>query len=184
MEIYKKILEVRKAVKGVAKNGTNTFHKYNYATANDVIHEIREAINQAGILIIPTDITDISFTKEGNVQHFTQHYKLIAEDGSFETAKVRCSGEDKGDKGSYKANTGAMKYLFIQVFLLPTDDDPENDVKYPAQKETKQEKPWLNKGTEQFDKVQEYLAGGGDIASVKKKYNISKEVHSLLTATA
>jgi len=129
-DILEAILNVRKAVGVVSKNGKNTFHHYNYATANDVIHEVREAMNKEGIIVAPTGAADISFTKDGQVQNFTQHY-ILALSGSTSTLNVavRCAGEDKGDKGAYKANTGALKYLLLQVFLLPTDDDPENDSK-------------------------------------------------------
>jgi len=132
-DILEAILNVRKAVGTVAKNGKNTFHKYDYATANDVIHEVREAMNKEGIIVVPTGAADISFTKDGQVQNYTQHY-LLALAGSTSTLNVavRCAGEDKSDKGPYKANTGALKYLLLQTFLLPTDDDPENDVKHPV----------------------------------------------------
>lgn len=136
--IYQAILEVRKNVGVVNKNGKNTFHKYNYATANDVIHEVRDEMNAQGIVIIPKDVTDLSTTKDGNVQHFTQHYTLAhADSNSTVQAAVRCAGEDKGDKSPYKGNTGALKYLLIQTFLLPTEDDPENDSKDKKQKQTK-----------------------------------------------
>ena len=34
---------------------------------------------------------------------------------------------------------------------------------------------WLNPNTEEWDKAVEYLEGGGDIDTIKKKYSISKE---------
>jgi ERF superfamily len=36
-------------------------------------------------------------------------------------------GQDKGDKGIYKAYTGLQKYFFMKNFLISTGDDPEND---------------------------------------------------------
>ena len=35
------------------------------------------------------------------------------------------TGGDQTDKGMYKAITGAIKYIFIKHFLIPTQDDPE-----------------------------------------------------------
>ena len=127
--IYQTIALIRKEVGAVEKKGVNTFHKYKYATANDIIHQVRDSINRHNLIILPVGIEQLETSKEGQLESFTMLYKLIALDGSFEIVKIRCSGEDKGDKKSYKANTGALKYLFIQVFLLATDDDPENEGK-------------------------------------------------------
>ena len=43
-----------------------------------------------------------------------------------------------GDKGVYKAITGAVKYIFMKNFLIPTGDDPEkdNNKSEPEKKET------------------------------------------------
>src|ERR1700738_467768 len=43
------------------------------------------------------------------------------------TVKVAGEGRDPGDKGPYKAMTGALKYALLQSFLLATGDDPEDE---------------------------------------------------------
>ena len=43
------------------------------------------------------------------------------------TARVAGEGLDMGDKASYKAMTGALKYALLQSFLLATGDDPEDE---------------------------------------------------------
>ena len=43
------------------------------------------------------------------------------------TARVAGEGLDVGDKASYKAMTGALKYALLQSFLLATGDDPEDE---------------------------------------------------------
>jgi hypothetical protein len=43
------------------------------------------------------------------------------------TVKVPGEGLDVGDKASYKAMTGALKYALLQSFLLATGDDPEEE---------------------------------------------------------
>jgi hypothetical protein len=43
-------------------------------------------------------------------------------------------GQDKGDKGPYKAATGGMKTWLKHLFLLPADDDPEAEVKPHGQR--------------------------------------------------
>ena len=39
------------------------------------------------------------------------------------------TGADTGDKGVFKAMTGAEKYLLLKAFLISTGDDPEGDEK-------------------------------------------------------
>lgn len=174
--IYQTIALIRKEVGAVEKKGVNTFHKYKYATANDIIHQVRDSINRHNLIILPVGIEQLETSKEGQLESFTMLYKLIALDGSFEIVKIRCSGEDKGDKKSYKANTGALKYLFIQVFLLATDDDPENEQKKPEKAR------YLN-----YEELQRALRAGkwdGKISDTiyigGRKYNISKETQEKL----
>ena len=47
--------------------------------------------------------------------------------GEEVTARVAGEGLDVGDKASYKAMTGALKYALLQSFLLATGDDPEDE---------------------------------------------------------
>ena len=43
------------------------------------------------------------------------------------TVKMPGEGRDPGDKGPYKAMTGALKYALLQSFLIATGDDPEDE---------------------------------------------------------
>lgn len=54
-------------------------------------------------------------------------YRFYAEDGSSVEAVVQGDGLDSGDKGVYKALSGAFKYALFQTFCIPTDEpkDPE-----------------------------------------------------------
>jgi hypothetical protein len=43
----------------------------------------------------------------------------------------RGSGQDEGEKGLYQAYTGGLKYFLLDLFLLPTFDDPEKRAEKP-----------------------------------------------------
>lgn len=173
--VHEVIISCRRKIQSVAKLGRNDFHRYNYATINDVLSEVREVVNEAGLLIYCGEMRDFVSSKDGQVESFTAIYTVEAKDGTKIFVSVRCAGEDKGDKKAYKANTGALKYLFLQLFLMPTEDDPENDG-------GSRKKPWLNPGTEEWEKAKEYLAGEGTIENIKKKYSISKDNEADLTS--
>ncbi len=60
-----------------------------------------------------------------------------APDGS--SVKNTAAGEgldQNGDKGTYKAITGATKYFLLKLFLIPTGDDPETDKRKPKDQRT------------------------------------------------
>lgn len=50
------LLKAQRTVKAVAKDGSNTFHKYNYATSEDVIDEGRIALNAAGLTLSQAEV--------------------------------------------------------------------------------------------------------------------------------
>ena len=46
-----------------------------------------------------------------------------------------------GDKGVYKAITGANKYLLFKLFQIETGDDPENEVAPPQEEDKSKDSP-------------------------------------------
>lgn len=132
--LYKKIFEVQHSVGVVAKKGRNEFHKYDYATEADVLAVLRPALKKAGLAITSSvtaretkPVTDA----KGAPAYFTivdVSYTIFdVENGEHTTVLATGTGIDSGDKGLYKALTGASKYFLLKTFLLPTGDDPEKD---------------------------------------------------------
>lgn len=131
-----KILKVMEAVKSVAKDGFNSFHKYKYVTDASIVVEIRKQLIKNNLICIPTQE---SCTLVGDLTTLLVKYTLIDIDsGETLITQVYGYGQDKGDKGIYKAATGAEKYFLLKTFLLPTDDDPENE-REPKKRVTKEE---------------------------------------------
>ena len=134
--IAKKLLAVMAECAYVAKNGLNSFHKYKYATAEDVLQKVNEALTKNKIastavpeLIEFTDVTNL----KGNTEHLATvkvEITLIDSD-SGEEIKIYGigSGQDAGDKAVMKAQTAATKYAYMLSFCIATGDDPEADVK-------------------------------------------------------
>lgn len=132
MSIWTKILAVQMAVKAVKKNGKNTFHKYDYATEQDVL-AVKELMNQNGLVAFPTMLGYEIHQYGDKVQILQQIKYTVVDTETGETAEsiVLGAGEDKGDKGAYKAATGANKYFYLKFFGVPTGDDPERDEDAP-----------------------------------------------------
>lgn len=116
----------------VEKRGHNDFHDYDYATAADVLEAVRTGLASRNVVIIPRVVGQSVIEKErqGKAPEYivTADMILTILDGdsgeALECAWKGC-GQDSGDKGIYKALTGGYKYFLLQLFMIPTGDDPE-----------------------------------------------------------
>ena len=135
-KIAKKLLAVMDECAYVVKNGLNSFHKYKYATAEDVLQKVNESLtkNKIASIAVPEliEFTDVTNLK-GNTEHLATvrvEISLIDSD-SGEEVKIYGigSGQDAGDKAVMKAQTAATKYAYMLSFCIATGEDPEADSK-------------------------------------------------------
>ncbi len=125
MSLLQKMLEVTARVNNVPKRGRNDFHKYDYATEADILEAVRPLLIELGLVIIPTVCAQ---EVDGNLRRAGIEFAIADVDsGERIVTKFVGEGQDSGDKGFYKAYTGAQKYFFTKTFLIPTGDDPERD---------------------------------------------------------
>ncbi len=133
--VFAKILAVMGDVSHVVKDGMNQMQRYAYSSEYGVISAIRQSMIKHGLVIIPSvesvETRDVGETKSGTMQRMTtvtMKYAFVdAETGDKFEACFAGVGIDVGDKGIYKAITGANKYAILKSFQLPTGDDPEAD---------------------------------------------------------
>jgi hypothetical protein len=131
-----KIAEVVKVVSHVEKRGHNDFHNYDYATASDVLDAVRKGLAERNVVIVPrvTGQSVVEKQRKDKPPEFivTADMILTVLDGdtgeAWECKWLGC-GQDAGDKGIYKALTGGYKYFLLQLFMIPTGDDPEKDTR-------------------------------------------------------
>jgi hypothetical protein len=108
----------------VQKRGYNDFHKYSYVTEADILEALRDKMVEHGLVVIPS--AQVHSNEDGLVLLDMEFTVGDTETGDFAQFKWVGSGHDKGDKGVYKAFTGAQKYFLMKTFLMPTGDDPES----------------------------------------------------------
>ena len=123
--------QVMSKVSYVQKTGKNAFHGYKYAGEADLLEKLRPAMLEAGLLLIPS-IKGVSPIDEHGVTTVQMEYTLVHKDGDIWPNVICAAGQggDRnkngvGDKGLYKAITGANKYLLFKLFQIETGDDPE-----------------------------------------------------------
>jgi len=124
----------------VQKGSENKFHGYKYVSEADLLEKLRPALIEEGLILIPSVEMVRPMDEHGNTI-VDMRYEIVHKDGDFWPHLIRISGcgNDRakngtvGDKGIYKAITGANKYFLFKLFQIETGDDPERDTTPVAQ---------------------------------------------------
>lgn len=133
-KIAKKLVAVMSECSHVGKNGLNSYHQYKYATAEDVLCKVNEALtkNKLASVVTPAldSVVDVVNLK-GNKEHLATisvKIELIDSDsGESIVLQGFGSGQDAGDKAIMQ--TAAIKYAYMMSLCIATGDDPEADSK-------------------------------------------------------
>lgn len=186
MKIAKKLVNVMLECSHVAKNGVNSFHNYKYATAEDVLCKVNEALakNKLASIVHPTLVSfDEVTTLKGNTEHLaTISVQIQLIDGeSGETVEIYGlgSGQDAGDKAVMKAQTAAIKYAYMMSLCIATGDDPEADSRIDevttAEQQTKKAGSTVNKPKKETAQQVAICTGcGADISEKVLHYSVNK----------
>lgn len=146
--LHAKLAEVGQAVTHVEKDGKNSFHKYDYASATAVLAAIRKPLFERGVTVTPSveRVDDREYTTAGGkasvVTTVTVKFTFVdSETGEREEHVWAGRGDDNADKGLSKAYTSAVKTFILEAFLLPTGDDPEADAETDKRAAQRQPSP-------------------------------------------
>ncbi|GIN13152.1 single-stranded DNA-binding protein [Shouchella clausii] len=161
MNIYQKLVEVRKVVPYLQKSQQG--QQYKYVGSSQVLAAVREKMDELQLLLIPS-ITDktlhqssIELFKEGNEHPFKRTTTYFTEIEMKMTWVNAENPEEKievpwyaqgvdiaGEKGVGKALTYGEKYFLLKQFNISTDsDDPDafQEKMEQSKPKTKPEKP-------------------------------------------
>lgn len=130
--LYAKLARVTGKVQRIEKNGHNSFHNYDYATATDIYDGVRAALAEENIAFLP-DMVKAEHEGIHTRLEFDMYF-CCGDTGAVKVCRWVSEADDKGDKGINKAVTFAVKYFLIATFLIATGDikdDPDADA--PAQ---------------------------------------------------
>lgn len=113
----------------IAKDKTNEFHHYDYASEQAIKTTIHALLVSHKVLFT---LFASNIRHTGTLTDVDFIYRFYdVESGEMVEGPFVGTGEDKLDKGTYKAITGAIKYILTTTFLIPTGDDPEKEDKTP-----------------------------------------------------
>ena len=151
-QVLTALINASREVGYVQKRGYNDFQKYSYVTEADILQEVRPALLNHGLVMIPS-VESISHDEHGNT-HISVRYDVYHESGETLSFVMAGSGNDKnskgvGDKGIYKAITGCNKYALLKAMQLATGDDPEEEKAEPKAKP--EPKPEPKEANQEFE---------------------------------
>lgn len=137
VQLLTKLREVAEAIPFVEKRGQNTGVGGGYAFVQsvDVVRDVRHHLLARKVVVIPGSMNarhEVFHTKGGATAFLTTVdlvYRFTdSETGAVvEVPWVGTGVDTGGDKGIWKAYTGGLKYALLNLFLLPTTNDPEHD---------------------------------------------------------
>lgn len=114
----------------LAKDKANKYDKYKYFSEAGYKKLFTELFSKHGLEIAASVREVVSFDGSNALPFGRRaHMSFMLSDcdtGFFEVSEVAGDGMDKGDKGLYKAYTGALKYYLADTFMVATGDEPEN----------------------------------------------------------
>jgi hypothetical protein len=167
------------------KSRFNSFGKYNFRSAEDILEGLKPFNEKYGV----------SFTiTEKLVSWATDHAPIIESvatiydnNGVNEMCCSAIVGVDLNQKGMQvpqqfgSASSYAKKYALGNLLLIDDTQDADAVNKHDKTdgnnlKPTEDDKKWLNKNTPEFTKSIEYLKGGGSLDAIEKKYKLAKAV--------
>ena len=143
MNLYLKLIEVRKEVPYLQKE--NQGEQYKYVSSSQVLGNVKAKLDELGVLLIPAVKSHMVTTS--SIEFFNDKHDVSKRTNTYFTEldmimtwvnaekpdeKIECTwygqGVDiAGEKGVGKALTYAEKYFMLKFFNIPTDkDDPDS----------------------------------------------------------
>lgn len=136
--IYKKIPLVMGEIGAVEKGGYNAHQKYKFRGIEQFYAAAHPVMVKHGVFCVPQVIELKTETYTDDKTKFrvllTVQHKFYAEDGSHVSVVTVGEGIDTSDKATNKAMSAAMKYAFIELFSIPTQDVADSDHDTPEVK--------------------------------------------------
>jgi hypothetical protein len=133
-----KLAEITGLMAHIKKEGFNKAQQYAFVRESDVAEKVSGLLAERKVFlhqrVLSSSREALYTTGSGSIMwmtHVVMEFRFIdGETGEMtEPATFEGDGADTGDKGIYKAMTGAEKYFLMKTFLVSTGDDPEGDEK-------------------------------------------------------
>ncbi len=127
MGVLQKIHQLQATYAEIPKTGYNKFQDYYFRTIDDVLSNLKNAMDEIGLICYPKKQKVLEYNiPEGakpKVRCVIEATYCFADPDTGEELEFMAIGEgvDSGDKATYKALSGAQKYALTQALTMPCD---------------------------------------------------------------
>ena len=164
--INEKLFNLQQEIGTISKDAKNPFYKSKYFDINSLIKQLQPLLKENRLLLLQPIEEDMVMSK------------LICIDGSGAVVSGLKLPQLNDPQKLGSCITYYRRYTLASLLGLQSIDD---DANLGSGKILKEELPWLNENTPQFNKVKEALSKGtATIADVRTKYKVSTKVEGLL----
>lgn len=159
----------------ISKDATNPFLKNRYASLSNILDAIQIPLTESGLTFSQFP------TGENGLTTILMH----AESGEFLMGDYDMSPVKNDPQGKGSVITYQRRYALGAVLGLNIDDDDDGNAgsagKQDKKPDTKNELPWLNEGTAEYDgAVKKLKAGTTTIEKIKTVMRVSKTTEEKL----
>jgi hypothetical protein len=160
------------------KSRFNSFGKYNFRSAEDILEGLKPFNEKYGVSFIVTEKlnnTDVS------LPIIETTACILDNNGINEIFAKAIVGVDLNQKGMQvpqqfgSASSYAKKYALGNLLLIDDTQDADAVNKHDKSPVV-DDKKWLNINTPEYNKAVSYLIDGGNIDTIEKKYKLAKAV--------
>lgn len=184
-QILGKLHKIMTEVDYIQKDKSNSFHGYRYASEQAIKEALHASLVKHSVIFVPVSVTITGRTdytsdkgKRSSLTDVLVKYRFLdVESGESVEGECAGTGDDNADKGTYKAITGAIKYILTSTFLIPTGDDPEDDKNEAPKKTTTVQPPApVKPPLKEFSATKEQFEQILDLASIKLAATLPEEI--------
>ena len=158
------------------KSRFNSFGKYYFRSAEDILEAIKPFLLEHGITV--------TINEELINDNFVIKTTATISDGMDAIHATAIVGVDVDQKGMQmpqrfgSASSYGKKYALGNLFLI--DDTQDSDATNDHGQASVNAKQWLNRGSGPYHNAIVYIKSGGKVSSIKKKYSMNKDVEAEL----
>lgn len=162
------------------KSRYNSFGKYNFRSAEDILEGLKPFNEKYGVSFTITEKLLHESFAENNLP-MIQSTATIIDNNGLELSATAIVGVDLNQKGMQvpqqfgSASSYAKKYALGNLLLIDDTQDADASNKHDKSN-TEEDKKWLNINTPEYNKSIEYIKNGGNIEAIEKKYKLAKAV--------
>jgi hypothetical protein len=136
-QIYQKIIDIMRDVEVITKDKKNVEQGWNFRGIDDMYNALHPLFKKHGVFItseVLKELREERLTKNGKTLIWAlldMKFTFYAADGSSVSSIMKGEAMDSADKASNKAESAALKYALMQMFLIPTENMNDADATTP-----------------------------------------------------